>query len=275
MSRSFKEKLFQFFIYFFSILAMLPLVVILIFIFEKGISVINWDFFTHLPPSPGEGTGGIANALTGTLELIIIAFILAVPVSIIIGIYIAEAKNRFANILSVGINILQSIPSIVIGIIAYLWVVKPLKGFSALSGGVALALMMLPLIIKATEETVKMIPPYLKEAAYALGAGYKHTILKVILPASSGGIISGILLALARIAGETAPLLFTAFGNPFINLNPLKPVDSLPLLIFNYSMSPYDNWHAVAWGASVVLILLVLIFQITGKMVSEKWKVEF
>ncbi len=275
MNKSFKEKLFLFFIYFFSTLAMLPLVVILIFIFKKGFSVINWDFFTHLPPSPGEGTGGIANALTGTIELIIIAFILAVPASIIIGIYVAEAKNRFANILSVGINILQSIPSIVIGVIAYLWVVKPLKGFSALSGGVALALMMLPLIIKATEETVKMIPPYLKEAAYALGAGYRHTILKVILPASSGGIISGILLALARIAGETAPLLFTAFGNPFINLNPLKPVDSLPLLIFNYSMSPYDNWHAVAWGASVVLILLVLIFQITGKMVSEKWKVEF
>ena len=275
MNKSFKEKLFLFFIYFFSTLAMLPLVVILIFIFKKGFSVINWDFFTHLPPSPGEGTGGIANALTGTIELIIIAFILAVPASIIIGIYVAEAKNRFANILSVGINILQSIPSIVIGVIAYLWVVKPLKGFSALSGGVALALMMLPLIIKATEETVKMIPPYLKEAAYALGAGYRHTILKVILPASSGGIISGILLAIARIAGETAPLLFTAFGNPFINLNPLKPVDSLPLLIFNYSMSPYDNWHAVAWGASVVLILLVLIFQITGKMVSEKWKVEF
>lgn len=204
--------------------------------------------------------------------LLIIALIFSVPVGIITGIFIAETKNKFTDFLRDFVNVLQGLPSIVMGILAYLWVVKPLGHFSALSGGVALSLMMLPLVIKSTEETIKMVPFSLKEASYALGANYVSTIFRVILPASISGIMSGILIGVSRIAGETAPLLFTAFGNPFINMNPLKPVESLPLLIFKYAMSPYENWQRIAWGASLILILMVLFLNIFTNVIIEKWK---
>jgi len=170
---------------------------------------------------------------------------------------------------------LQSTPSIVIGIIAYLWVVVPLGRFSVLSGAVALALIMLPLIIKNTEETLKMVPFSLKEASYALGTNYTNTVLKILLPTCRSGILTGILIGFSRALGETAPLLFTAFGNPFLNINPLNAVESLPLLIFKYAISPYDNWHRIAWGASLVLILIILFFNILTKIFTEKWQIRF
>jgi phosphate transport system permease protein len=163
----------------------------------------------------------------------------------------------------------------VIGIIAYIWLVVSMGSFSALSGGVALGLMMLPVIITATEQTLKLIPGNLKEASLALGVSYPRTILKVILPAGLSGIVTGILLSIARVAGETAPLLFTAFGNPFMNLNVLKPINSLPLMIFNYATSPYPEWHTLAWGASFVLIVLVLGLNLFTKVVTKRWKVQF
>ncbi len=172
-------------------------------------------------------------------------------------------------------EILQGIPSIVIGIIAYAWIVVKIGTFSALSGGIALAVMMLPVIVRATEETLKLIPENLKEASLALGVPYSKTILKVIVPAGLTGILNGILLGVARIAGETAPLLFTAFGSPFMNLNIFKPVDSLPLMIFNYATSPYPEWHAMAWGASFVLVVLVLSVNFFTKVISKKWRVRF
>ncbi len=267
-----KDKIFKVLIVSLSLISVIPLFIILFQIFKNGIKAINFEFFVSLPKPPGEEAGGILNALLGTILLLIIALIFSVPLGIITGIFIAETRNKFTDFLRDFVNVLQGLPSIVMGILAYLWVVKPMGHFSALSGGVALSLMMLPLVIKSTEETIKMVPFSLKEASYALGANYVSTIFRVILPASIGGIMSGILIGVSRIAGETAPLLFTAFGNPFINMNPLKPVESLPLLIFKYAMSPYENWQRIAWGASLILILMVLFLNIFTNIIIEKWK---
>jgi len=174
-----------------------------------------------------------------------------------------------------SLEMLQGIPSIVIGIVAYVWVVMPMGGFSALSGGVALGIMMLPVIVMATQETLRLIPHSLKEASLALGVPYPRTVMKVILPAGVSGIVTGVILGIARIAGETAPLLFTAFGSPFMNLHILKPINSLPALIFNYATSPYPDWHALAWGASFVLMIFVLALNFITKAVTRKWKVQF
>ncbi len=169
---------------------------------------------------------------------------------------------------------MQGTPSIVIGIVIYFWIVKPLGSFSALSGSVALAIMMLPIVIRSTEETLKLLPSTLKEAGLALGLPYHKVIMKVIVPCGFSGILSGVMLAIARVAGETAPLLFTAFGNPYLSTNVLKPMASLPLLIFNYATSPYDEWHGLAWGASLILLMWVLILNITTKLITRKWKVQ-
>jgi phosphate transport system permease protein len=174
-----------------------------------------------------------------------------------------------------AVETLQGIPSIVIGIIAYIWVVLTMGSFSGLSGGAALALMMLPVIITATEETLKLIPDSLREASLALGVSYPRTILKVVIPAGLSGILTGILLGVGRVAGETAPLLFTAFGSPFMNFNILKPINTLPLMIFNYATSPYPEWHTLAWGASFVLVVFVLGLNLFTKVVTRKWKVQF
>jgi phosphate transport system permease protein len=173
-----------------------------------------------------------------------------------------------------AVDILQGTPSIVIGIVIYFWVVKPRGGFSALSGSVALAIMMLPIIIRSTEENLKLIPSSLKEAGLALGLPYQRVIMRIIIPCGFSGILSGIMLAVARVAGETAPLLFTAFGNPYLSTNVLKPMQSLPLLIFNYATSPYDEWHDLAWGASTILLIWVLLLNISTKLITKKWKVQ-
>ena len=173
-----------------------------------------------------------------------------------------------------AVDVLQGIPSIVIGIVIYFWLVKPIGTFSAFSGSVALAIMMLPIIIRSTEETLKLIPFSLKEAGLALGLPYHRVILKVIVPCGVSGILSGIMLSVARIAGETAPLLFTAFGNPYISTNIGKPMQSLPLLIFNYATSPYEDWHNLAWGASLILLIWVLMLNILTKLSTRRWNVQ-
>lgn len=256
--------------------AILPMFLILFFIARNGISVINWGFLTNLPVPVGEVGGGISNAIVGTLLLILIAGIIAVPTGILTGIYLAEfRKAKFAYLSRLSVEILMGIPSIVIGIIAYIWVVMPVGSFSALSGGAALGIMMLPVIVMSTEETLKLIPDTLKEASLALGVPYPRTIVKVILPAGLSGILTGTLLGVARVAGETAPLLFTAFGSPFMSLNILKPVSSLPLTVFTYATSPYPEWHALAWGASFVLLVFVLVLNLIAKLGMRKWKVQF
>jgi phosphate transport system permease protein len=274
--RIFYDKLFKAIIVFLTFCSILPLFFILFFITSKGISVINWDFLTQLPKPVGEWGGGISNALIGTFLLVIIASIFSIPIGILTGIFLSEYRNgQLAYLTRLCTEILQGIPSIVIGIIAYIWLVIPLGSFSALSGGIALGLMMLPVIIMATEETLKLIPESLREASLALGVSYPRTVLKVILPAGFSGIITGILLGTARIAGETAPLLFTAFGSPYMNYNILKPINSLPLVIFNYASSPYPEWHKLAWGASLVLIISTLILNLFPKLVTKKWKIQF
>jgi len=274
--RIFKDYAFKGFVILFSFLMLLPLLFILYYIVRQGFSVIDWDFLTALPRPIGETGGGIANSIIGTILLIITAGILAIPLGVFAGIYLAEQKKgRLPASIRLCTEILQGIPSIVIGIIAYTWIVLSMGTFSALSGGIALAIMMLPVIVRSTEETLKLIPESLREASLALGVPYSRTVLKVIMPAGLTGIMTGVLLGIARIAGETAPLLFTAFGSQFININIFKPVDSLPLVIFNYATSPYPEWHAKAWGASFILVLFVLGLNITAKVIARRWKVRF
>ena len=270
------DKSFKTIVVLLSFASILPMFFILLFIIRKGISAVDWTFLTHLPKPVGEIGGGISNAIIGTLMLIIISTIFSVPVGVFTGIFLCEyRKGRFAYFVKLGIEILQGIPSIVIGIIAYVWLVLPMGSFSGLSGGAALALMMLPVIVTATEETLKLTPDSLREASLALGVSYPRTILKVVIPAGLSGILTGILLSVARVTGETAPLLFTAFGSPFMNFNILKPVNTLPLMIFNYATSPYPEWHALAWGASFVLVVFVLGLNVFTKVVTRKWKVQF
>ena len=274
--RLFKDRLFKIAVIFFSFASIVPLLLILFHIFKNGVAVINWQFLTSLPKPVGETGGGISNAIVGTFMLLGVSCILAIPLGIGAGIYLSEHKEgRLSYLVRLCVEILQGIPSIVIGIIAYVWIVMPLRTFSAVSGGIALAIMMLPVIVRSAEETLKLIPDSLKEASLALGVPYYKTILKVILPAGLSGVVTGIILSIARVAGETAPLLFTAFGNPFMNINLLKPVNSLPLLVFNYAASPYPEWHALAWGASLVLGVFVLLLNVFAKVITKKWKVQF
>ncbi len=275
-ARLVKDALFKGIVGFLAFLSLLPLFLILYYITRNGIAVINWDFLLNMPRPIGETGGGVLNAIVGTGVLIILSSALSIPCGIAAGIYLAENRTgKLGHSIRLSVIVLQGTPSIVIGIIAYLWIVGPLKTFSALSGGVALAIMMLPVIIKTTEETLKLVPYHLKEASLALGVPYYRTMLKVILPSGMSGILTGILLSVARITGETAPLLFTAFGNQFMNINIFKPVDSLPYRIFYYAMSPYPEWHSFAWGASFILVVLTLSLNLVARGVSAKWKAQF
>ncbi len=274
--RIWADKLFKALIIVLSLCSIVPMFLILFLVIKNGIFVIDWEFLTQLPKPVGEIGGGISNAIWGTLWLIVLSFLFSVPLGVSAGIFLSEYRGgRLAYLTRLSIEILQGIPSIVIGIIVYVWVVMPMGSFSALSGGVALGIMMLPVVVMATEETLKLIPDSLREASLALGVSYPRTIMKVILPAGLSGILSGILLGVARVAGETAPLLFTAFGSPFMNQNILKPINSLPLTIFNYATSPYPDWHTLAWGASFVLIAFVLGLNLITKSVTKKWTVQF
>ncbi len=275
-ARIVKDKVFKGLIILLAFISIMPMLFILYYITRNGISVINWHFLFSLPKPVGESGGGILNAIIGTCILVALSAVLSIPLGLFAGIYLSEYREtKVAYLVRLSVEVLQGTPSIVIGIIAYVWIVMPMRGFSAISGGIALGVMMLPVIIKTTEETLKLIPYHLKEASLALGVPYYRTILKVVLPAGMDGILTGILLSIARITGETAPLLFTAFGSPFMDVNILKPVNSLPLLIFTYATSPYPEWHTFAWGASFILVMLVLFLNLIARGVSLRWKVRF
>lgn len=264
------------FIIFLAFLITIPLVSIIYYVAKEGFATINWNFFISVPKPVGEIGGGIANALLGSLILVVVASIIAIPVGILCGIYLSEnGETRLSYWTRLAVDILQGVPSIVIGIVIYFWVVKPTGSFSGLSGSIALGIMMLPIVIRSTEETLKLIPPTLKEAGLALGLPYYKVVIKIILPVGMSGILSGVMLSIARVAGETAPLLFTAFGNPYLNTNIGKPMQSLPLLIFNYATSPYDEWHNLAWGASLVLLICILLLNLFTKLLTRRWKVQF
>ena len=270
-----KSKFAQAVVVFFAFIITLPLIFIIIYIFREGITKINWAFLTQIPKPVGEAGGGIVNALIGSIIIVLVASIIAIPIGILCGIYLSENKTgRLSYWSRLSVDVLQGVPSIVIGIVVYFWVVKPIGTFSALSGSVALAIMMLPILIRSTEETLKLIPFSLKEAGLALGLPYHKVILRVIVPCGISGILSGVMLSIARIAGETAPLLFTAFGNPYLNTNLAKPMQSLPLMIFNYATSPYDEWHDMAWGAALILLFTVLSLNIITKLITRRWNVQ-
>lgn len=274
--RKIKDKIFKSTVTVFAVLSTIPLLLILFYITKEGITAVNWDFLINLPKPVGEAGGGIANAIVGTFFLIIIASVIAIPLGISIGIYLSEfRKHKFAYYVRLGVDILQGTPSIVIGMIAYLWIVRQMGTFSALSGGIALSIMMLPILVTTTEETLKLLPHSLKESAFALGAPYYSTVLRIILPAALNGIVTGIVLSMARIAGETAPLLFTAFGSPFMNFDVTQPISSLPHVIFIYSTSPYNEFHSLAWGASFVLIIIVLLLNLSAKFLAKRWRTRF
>jgi phosphate transport system permease protein len=271
-----KDRLFKFMVIFFALLILLPLFSIIFMIFKNGFSVINFEFLTTLPKPPGETGGGVLNGIVGTLLLVFFASLIAIPLGLIAGIFLYEYREKkIGEVLTTFVDISQGIPSIVVGIISYLWIVKRMGHFSLISGSFALSLIFLPIVAKSTKETLKMIPVYIIEASLSLGVSYPRTILKVVLPSSIGGILSGILLGISRISGETAPLLFTAFGNPFLNFNILKPVSSLPHLIFVYAISPYDNWRKYAWGCSLILVIFVSLMSFLNKLLLKKWKIKF
>ncbi len=274
--REYLDKTVKILIYLATFSILVPLFLIFGFIVKNGISHISIDFLIKNPVPVGETGGGIFNAIVGTFILIILSSILSIPFGIIAGIFLAENRDKkYTKIISMFVDVFQGIPSIVLGIVAYIWIVLPVKKFSALSGAVALSIIMLPTIIKSAEETLKMIPYTIKEAAFSLGIPYHRTILKVILPAALSGILSGILVSIGRISGETAPLLFTAFGSNILEWNILNPMNSLPLLIFNYAKSPYPEWHELAWAASLVLIMIVFFFNLLASIGEKKWKIKF
>jgi len=266
-ARIVKDRVFRVVIMVPAILVFVPFLLILFHVVQKGIGSINFEFLLQIPKPVGEVGGGIVNGILGTIEVILIATIISVPIGIAGGIYLSEMRSRrLASSVKTAVNILQGVPSIVIGIVIYAWIVVPLRTFSAFSGGIALAIMMLPVIVGAAEETINLVPSTLKEASLALGAPYYKTVFRVILPAGFSGILSGVMLAVARVAGETAPLLFTVFGNPYLNFNPLRPTAAIPLIIYDYAKSPYQDWIHKAWGASLVLILMVLFLNLVVRL---------
>jgi phosphate transport system permease protein len=241
------------------ILVLLPLFAIFAYLVYRGVGSISWAFLTQTPKPVGEAGGGMANAIVGSAFILALASLLGVPIGVGAGIYVAEyGRNRFGDAIRFTADVLNGVPSIVIGIVAYALVVLSQRHFSALAGGVALAIMMIPTITRTTEDMLLLVPWALREAAYGLGIPRWRTTLSITLRTATSGVITGIMLAFARVAGETAPLLFTAFGNQFWNLRPNQPTAALPLQIFSYAISPYDEWHKQAWAGALVLIVLIV-----------------
>jgi phosphate transport system permease protein len=249
-----------------AVLVTMPLLLICFYLLRTGTTALNLDFFTQVPAPTGEAGGGMANAMVGTLTLVLLAGLMGLPIAIGAGIYLAEAgQSRLATLVRFVADVMNGIPSIVIGIFVWATVVLAMGGFSAFAGGVALAVMLIPMVTRTTEEMVRLVPQELREGGLALGFTRWRATLGIVVPAARSGILTGILVALARISGETAPLLFTAFGNPFWQLRLDQPIAALPLQIFRYAISPYEDWHRQAWAASLVLIALVLIISLAAR----------
>ena len=242
-----------------ALLVLVPLFLILGFLLMKGAGSVNWAFLTHTPKPVGEVGGGMGNAIVGSFMILGVATLIGVPWGIAGGIYLSEyGRNKFGNVIRFTADVLNGVPSIVTGIAVYGLVVVTQKHFSAFAGGIALGIMMIPIIIRATEEMLLMVPQTIREAALGLGIPQWRTTLSVTLRTASSGVITGIMLAFARVAGETAPLLFTAFGNQFWNLHFSQPTAALSLQVYSYAISPYDDWHRMAWAGALVLIVMII-----------------
>lgn len=243
----------------FTVLSLSVLFFILGYIVYHGVSSLDFDFFTKLPKPVGEKGGGIANAIVGSGKVVGLASLIGIPIGVLGAIYLAEfGDNRIGFVIRYAADVVNGLPSIVVGIFAYALVVLPMKGFSAFAGAVALAIIMIPLVLRNAEEFIRLVPGSIREAALALGIPQWKVILRVVLPTASRGILTGAILSVSRVAGETAPLLFTAFGNRFWDDGWLHPIATLPLTIFTYAISPYDDWHNQAWAAALILMLVVL-----------------
>jgi phosphate transport system permease protein len=252
------------------LVALIPLAAILFYVVSQGIQALNWDFFTKTPVPVGEKGGGMANAIVGSLMMSGLGALMAVPVGILSGIYMSEyAGSRLASAVRFAADTLNGVPSIVIGVFAYTIVVLPFRQFSMMAGAVALGTMMIPIIARNTEELLKLVPHTLREGALALGATRGRAIMTVVLPAALPGIITGVVLALARIAGETAPLLFTSLNNGFWNLDPTQPTASLTVQIYTYATSPYEDWHRQAWAGALVLVVMIFIVNMLVRFLTR------
>jgi phosphate transport system permease protein len=252
-------------------IVVLPLGLIVSHLLSHGLAALNWAFFFHMPKPVGEAGGGLANAIVGTLIIVGLGSLMAIPIGVATGIYLAEfGRGRFAAVVRYTADVLGGVPSIVIGVATYGLVVIPMGHFSAIAGSVALAILMLPTIIRSTEEVVRLVPRSYREAALALGAPNWRMIQQVVIPAASGGILTASMLSFARAAGETAPLLFTALGNRFWSLALDQPMASLPVFIFDYARAPYDDWNRQAWGGALVLLILVTVISALLRMTTRR-----
>lgn len=280
--RSSKDKLVFVLVCALSALSMLPLFFILWEVISRGYKNFNLQLFSEVTPSSmdamlsrinGESIpGGILNGITGTLLIVGVAILLTIPLGLLIGIYLSEnPQKKFARLVSYLTDLLQGMPSIVIGIIAYAWVVKPLGGYSALAGSVALTIMMLPMVVCSTEETLKMLPRSYKEAGLALGSSYRNVVFKILLPSGFGGIFTGILLAVSRVMGETAPLMLTALGATVVNWDLMEPTSAIPLLIWDFYNDP--NLVDLIWSTSLLLLIVIFLLNWLAKIVARKWKI--
>jgi phosphate transport system permease protein len=245
---------------------------ILGYIVYHGISALNWDFFTKLPKPVGEEGGGMANAIVGTIKLLLLASVIGVPIGFVGGVYLSEygQKTTIGFLVRYAADLLNGIPSIVMGIFAYTIVVLPMGHFSALAGGVALGIMMIPIAVRSTEEFLKLVPATIREAALGLGLPEWKVVSFVVVPTAFRGIVTGIMLDLARVSGETAPLLFTAFSNRFWARGWLEPTASLPVMVYTYAITPYEDWHRQAWAAGLVLLILVLGANVIARLVLHR-----
>lgn len=250
-----------------AVIALIPLGSVLYYVTSRGIGGINLDFFTELPKPVGEAGGGMANAIVGTLKLVFLACAFGIPPGVLAGVYLAEfGHSRFGKLVRFSADVMSGVPSITIGIFVYSLVVLQTKQFSALAGGIALGVLMLPTVTRTTEELLKLVPESLREAALGLGLPKWRATLRVMLRTAAPGIATGVMLAVARVAGETAPLLFTAFNNRFWSGSLNEPTASLPVNIYTYAVSPYEEWHRQAWAAALVLLLLVLVLNISARL---------
>ncbi len=253
-----------------AILVVTPLLLVFYHLIKEGFTSINWAFFTQLPKAVGESGGGMGNAIAGTFTLLGQAAVIGVPIGVLGGVFLSEYGSSKLNwCIRFGADILNGVPSITWGIVVYALLVVPMHGFSALAGGVVLGLMMIPLVMRTTEEILQLVPNGYREAALALGIAQWKTIVQIVVRTALKGIVTGVLLALARVAGETAPLLFTAFGNRYWARSLTEPIAALPLQIFNYAISPYDDWHRQAWAGALVLLLLVLFINVGVRFLTR------
>jgi phosphate transport system permease protein len=253
------------------LVALVPLAFVLFFVLSEGVQSLNLDFFLNMPKPVGEPGGGMANAIVGTLIITSLGSMFAVPIGIMSGVYMSEyAGTRFAALVRFAADTLNGVPSIVIGVFVYGIAVLPFKQFSALAGGLALGVMMIPIIARTTEELLLLVPGSMREGALALGATRSRAVFSVVVPAALPGIITGVVLALARIAGETAPLLFTAFSNRFFTTKLTQPIATLTVMVFTYAISPYQDWHRQAWAGALVLVSIVLLCSLLARFATRK-----